>query len=53
MKIDEKAVIVNGKLVYIEEEKPILKNVDQLIDLLNSNQIRIKDYIYGDKNRIL
>lgn len=45
--------MVNGKLIYMEEQKPSLKNSDQLIQILRNNKIKIKEYIYGDKDKIL
>lgn len=37
----------------MEEEKPSLNDTNELIKMLKYNQIRIKDYIYGDKTKIL
>lgn len=53
VKIDEKASIVNGKLVYLEQDRLRLDKVGKLVDLLKDNEIRVKDYIYGDKREIL
>lgn len=53
IKIDDKAVIVNGKLVYIEQSRSPPKDNHELIDLLNENGIRLKDYIYGNQKEIL
>lgn len=44
---------MNGKLVYIEEERLSLKENDELISLLNDNGVRIKDFIYGNKRELL
>lgn len=52
MKIDDKAAVVNGKLVYLEDEKPSLAEPGQLVQQLRQNGIKIKQYIYGDKANI-
>lgn len=53
IRIDQKAVIVNGKLVYIEDERLSVRQNDELICLLNQNGVRVKDYIYGNKKELL
>lgn len=37
----------------MEDEKPSVNDSNQLFNMLKENQIRIKEYIYGDKKKIL
>lgn len=53
VKLDERAFIINNNLVYIEDERPRLETSEEIIRFLKDNKIRIKDYIYGNRKKIL
>ena len=49
-KIDNKASIVDGKLIFFETDmKDIVKNGRKLMKLLKENNISYKEYMLGDK----
>ena len=53
MKVDKKVTIVNGRLVYNQQEQLRFSNEAELIKFLQENGVKLKEFIYGDKEAII